>query len=207
MSHERSEDAQASLAALAARAAGGDRAAFESIHGRLDGAVHRFFAQRSRDPDLGEELAQRTWAGVWEACAAGRYDPARSAMSTFVYAVASKVWLQHLRSTNSRTTTGDADVLAELGLGDDGGDARLGEALETIRKALDGRLSDLTEQERWVLRAAIDVETDRAVARRLGISPSTAHEAKQSAFGKLRRLLARLGVSGDPAERPQRPRE
>ncbi len=200
MSDHRSADPRTSLAALAAKAAAGDRVAFDAVHTRLDGGIRRYFGQRTRDQDLVEELAQKAWTGVWEACSSRRYDPARSAISTFAYAVASKIWLQHLRAAGNRDAAMEMEGLPGLSIEDPGGEAKLGEALETIRMALDGRLSDLTEQERWVLRAAVEAETDRAVAKRLGISPSTAHEAKQSALGKLRRLLSRLGLRED-AER------
>ena len=89
-----------SLADLCAAAVGGDRAAFEALHRRLGGGVRRLFLDRtSGRADLAEELGQRTWVGVWQSISSGKYDPTRSAISTFVYAVASKVWLQYLRSS------------------------------------------------------------------------------------------------------------
>src|SRR5690606_14994005 len=107
------------LADLGIAAAGGDRAAFELVHQRLGGGGRRLVLERTGGrADVAEELAQRTWVGVWQSINAGKYDPARAAISTFVYAVASKVWLQHLRG--SARATGSVEALeAVFGSGGD----------------------------------------------------------------------------------------
>lgn len=188
------------LAVVAARAARGDKAAFEVVHRRLDPGLRRLLARRTADAALIDDLLQRTWTGVWEACAAGRYDPARSAISTFVYAVASNTWLRHLRGVKPVDAT-TPDELAGDGDPEATDAAALAETLEAVRMALDGRFPDLTEQERWILRMASDGAGDRTIATRLGVSPSTANQAKQSAFGKLRRILARAGLRSEVPER------
>lgn len=77
-----------SLADLAAAAAQGNAAAFEALHKRLSGGLRKLFVERSGGrSDVADDLIQRTWVGVWQALRSGRYDPARSAISTFVYAV------------------------------------------------------------------------------------------------------------------------
>lgn len=188
------------LADAALRIAKGDRAAFELVHRRLDPGLRRLLSKRTPDSTLIDDLLQRTWAGVWEACAAGRYDPTRSAISTFVYAVASNTWLRHLRGVK-KTDPAAPDELSKLSDPETADAASLAETLDLVRQALDGRFADLTEQERWILRMSSDGAGDRTIASRLGISPSTANQAKQSAFGKLRRILARVGVRPEAAER------
>lgn len=197
------------LAALAARAATGDREAFDAIHQRLAPGLRRLLLERTGgNLSLTDDLSQRAWAGVWQALAAGRYDPARSAISTFAYAVATKAWIQHLRE---RGRSDDRiDAAAALGLFTPGTEnpsdsARLAEVMDAIRAAMDGRSAEgappLTEQERWLLRASVEGQSDRALARHLGVSASTAHEARKAAFDKLRRLLAALGFRPEGGER------
>ncbi len=188
------------LTDAAARVARGDRVAFEMIHRRLDPGLRRLLSKRTPDATLIDDLLQRTWSGVWEACAAGRYDPSRSAISTFVYAVASNTWLRHLRGVK-KTDPASPDELTKLSDPESADAASLAEALDLVRRALDGRFADLNEQERWILRMSSEGAGDRTIATRLGISPSTANQAKQSAFGKLRRILARVGVRPESAER------
>lgn len=189
------------LTDLAKRVAVADAEAFSRVHERLGGSLKRLLTQRCNDAELAEELAQKAWAGVWEAVLARRYDPSKSAISTFVYAVAHHAWLKHLRS---KRTPNAAISLADDFVGSDHAAAHdsvaLSETLEAIRLAVAGEAGDLTEQERWVLRHARDGLTDRALASRMGVSPSTAHQARRSAMAKLRRFLGRLGLGDAPGE-------
>lgn len=193
-----------SLAQLAAAAAGGDRAAFESLHRRLSGGLRKIFFERSGGKaDVADDLIQKTWVGVWQALTTGRYDPARSAISTFVYAVAHKMWLQHLRA---RPPTQDAaDVNAEAPM--DQPPAELAEVLQAVRECLAGPLGGLTDDERAILRLSGTGASDRDLAARLSVSPSTANARKRAAFDKLRRHLASLGHRAELAERDDRTSE
>jgi RNA polymerase sigma factor (sigma-70 family) len=193
-----------SLADLCAAAVGGDRAAFDALHRRLGGGVRKLFLDRSAGrADLSEELCQRTWVGVWQSLSAGKYDPTRAAISTFVYAVAFKVWLQHLRGL--RRVTGPADAIeASLGTGGDPAEALHGaELIQTVRDCLSTPASQggLTEDERWLVQAAGSGVSDRDIARRLGISPSTANARKRAALEKVRRFLAQRGYRPETVER------
>lgn len=187
------------LAQAAARALGGDRGAFEVIVARLEPGLRRFLGRRTSDAALIDDLLQRTWTGAWEAFTQGRYDPARSAISTFVYAVASNTWLRHLRGVKPASTAAPDDLPGTRVGPQDA--AATAEMLETVRKLLDGRMGDLTEQERWVIRLSAEGAGDRAIAARLKISPSTANQAKQGAMAKLRRILSREGFRPESGER------
>lgn len=166
------------------------------------------------------ELVQRTWAAVWDACQAGRYDPNRSAITTFVYAVATNITLQHLRDHMRQQERTEAlrNLDPRPGGIDPADTARMAEALHAIRSVLAGDtpqpprgknteppgepLNDpLSDQERWLLRAAADGLSDRELAQRLRVSPSTAHTARKQALVKLKRILAMLGIRADSAER------
>ncbi len=197
-----------SLRELSDAAASGERDIFDEVHRRLDAVVRRFMRERGADATLSDDLSQRVWFAVWQACRAGSYDPNRAAISTFVYAVSSNVWLQHLRSRGTR----DARTQAIESLGIDILDAeratdfvRTAEAVELIRRALSpaaGQPAEgsLTDRERAALRATGEEVTDRDLALRLAVSPSTAHATRKSALEKLGQMLRRAGLwPGEPA--------
>lgn len=188
------------LSDLARRAAAGDRAAFDAVHARLNPGLRQMLVRRGANLPTAEELAQAAWAGVWKACVQGRYDPSRASIATFAYAVAGKVWLQHLRA---RGRPDDASAVVDRvdPSADPSEAARLAEVLEVLRGVLEGREEALTAQERWVVRHAAEGASDREIAARLGMAPSTANAAKQGAYAKLRRLLGRLGFGDDSGER------
>lgn len=196
-----------SLADLCAAAAGGDRAAFDAIHRRLGGGVRKLFIDRSGGrADLSEELCQRTWVGIWQSISTGKYDPSRAAISTFVYAVAFKVWLQYLRGTRRAAAMSDA-IDEAFGAGEDPSEAvHAAELIQAVRSCLSAPVSEggLTEDERWLAQAAAAGASDRELARRLSISPSTANARKRAVLEKVRRYLAQRGHRPESVERAAR---
>lgn len=200
-----SDRSPASLSDLARLAATGDRSAFDVVHERLAGAVRRHLLGRlGPRADLADDLSQRTWMGVWNALSRGLYDPDRAAITTFVYAVATKVWLQHLRA-ESRTRAripGQAPDEPEAAWGAEPLESPgLAERVHAVRECLQPHPAGLNAEEVWLLRAAADGATDRDLADRLGVAASTAHARRRAALDKLRRLLARRGIRGESAER------
>lgn len=188
------------LRSLANDASAGDRGAFDEIHRRLTPGLRRLLqARTSATFDGIDDLLQRTWMHVWRALSEGKYDPERSAITTFTYAVGHKVWLQHLRQAPRHAVPlqgapGEADERADES--DDPADAvRLAEQLDTIRAALRDDRATLTEDERWMLRQASEGASDRQLARELGLAPSTVNARKRTALEKLRRWLQRSGRS------------
>jgi RNA polymerase sigma factor (sigma-70 family) len=157
-------------------------------HRRLDPGLRRFFISRGASPEQLDDLSQNTWGVVWGALREGKYDPARAALSTFVYAVAVKVWLRERRRLAREPNW--VEALAERLLspvGDASDAAALAELLERVGKCLsDARFSD---EERHVLAALSRGVSDRELARELGVAPSTAHARKASALARLRRLV------------------
>lgn len=192
-----------SLAALAARAAAGDHGAFEQIHRRLSDGLRRLFLKRSGGRnDLADDLTQRAFIASWQAISTGRYDPARSAISTFIYAVGYKIWLQHLRAHGRAVPQDRGEELADLPVSTDPTTApALAELVQVVRDCLSGRVGDLSEDERAILRAVAAGESDRATARRLGLAASTANARKNAAYEKLRRTLSSLGFRPEETER------
>jgi RNA polymerase sigma factor (sigma-70 family) len=169
--------------------------------------LRRMFMRRTGNhPEQTQELCQATWVEVWQLVSAGRYQRERAALSTFVYAVAQKQWLRFRREIGSRKrpiTDSDERLAAwldpSMGLGDA---AHAAELLESLRNCLASRSgpNSLTAEERGVVEALMDGQTERAIAARLGVAPSTAHSWKSAALQKLRQCLTAKGFGPPAAE-------
>lgn len=192
------------LAQLSARALEGDHTAFEQIHRRVGAGVKRLLLRRSGGrEDLVEEISQRTWTSVWQAVKAGKYDPSRSAITTFVYAVANNAWLTHLRgfARDRGYIEGAPGIVpveaAERLPGDTGETASAiaaAEELQAMRECLaEESPAGLSELERTIVRAIAAGETDRGLARRLNLSSSTVNVRKHAAYEKIRVYMASRG--------------
>jgi len=200
------------LTRLALAAAKGDQGAYRELDERLRPALIRMYVARvGANRELSEDLGQRAMVGVWEALNSGRFDPTRASIATYAYAVAHRVWLVHARKVSRMRSMGDQDANEEdtspSGTGER--DPDMAALLEAIRDCLAGRASAmdlLSEEDRWLLVAIGRGVTDREMAKRLGIAPSSAHGRKRSALTALSRALAGLGFSG-PANPSQGPAE
>ena len=202
------------LTQLADRAQSGDRGAFEQLLRRLDPGLKRILLRRTGGQvELTDEFAQRTWIAVWEAFRDKRYDRRKAAISTFVYAVAHKLWLQHLRQTsNAPLSYGLFDaLLSDESPGSDDPAALLqaGELLEAVRTCLHatGTPLSLAAEERRIIIGLAGGESERALAEQLSVAASTIHARKQLAYKKLRQCLVARGFSMDTAERREAKRE
>jgi RNA polymerase sigma factor (sigma-70 family) len=202
------------LADLAAAATRGDARSFELLHKRVGAGVRRMLLKRSNGrEDLVDDLAQRTWQSVYLALRDGRYDPARAAITTFVYAVANNAWLSHLRSfARERGYTGAGPGVTAAGAVSESAAvdpsrpehaASLAELVQAVRDCLgEHSPAGLTEQERLVVRAIGAGETDRGLARRLGLSSSTVNVRKHAAYDKIRAYLASRGLDASALDLP-----
>ncbi len=181
----------------------------EQAHARYGRGLLRFFSQRlGARADAAEELAQRTWATLWQVLLAERYDANRARLSTFLYAIAYRVWLKHARATTHRSLEAADEFAASLIDADDPERVLIGaERIDAMRHCLshEGTAESLTAEERAVVLALSHERSERELAGELGLAPSTVHERKKSAYAKLRRCLARKGVSAESAERPPPP--
>lgn len=205
----RPADEANSIAQLAARAGTGDREAFEVILSHYQPGLRRILLRRTNgNLPLAEELIQQTWIGVWEAFQAGRYDSAKAAISTFIYAVAHKLWLQHLRrSGRAPLLGGDIDYSTLMDskgdLTPEPADEMHGaEMLEALRDCLhaSGRSNSLTPEERRIVSGLAGGETERILANKLDLAPSTIHARKLSAYKKLRDCMSGKGYRLDSLE-------
>jgi len=210
----RSDEPRASLQRLAIQAQRGEKPAFERLLRRLEPGLKRVLLRRTGGlGELADELAQRTWIAVWQALRDGRYDAERAAISTFVYAVAHKIWLQHLRRAgDAPPPQGGFDaLLAAAPAGPDNPLAALqaSELLDAVRACLHaaGTPFSLTADEHRIVFGLALGESERLLAQQLGVAASTIHARKQMAYAKLRRCLAAKGFSPEPTERRRSQRE
>jgi RNA polymerase sigma-70 factor, ECF subfamily len=99
---------------LLKRAAAGDRTAFEALYLRLAPSVMSFLHHLTGDRGLAEDATQETFAKAWRA--AGRYDPARGKVRTWLFQIAKNhAWNELPRWRRARAQGGDALELEHLG--------------------------------------------------------------------------------------------
>ena len=195
------------LRALTARCVAGNEAAFADLSNRLRPALVRLFTEKmSAKPDLADDLAQRALIGLWQALTTGRYDESRSAVTTFAFAVAHKVWLQHIRAAGRADAaltryTRLVAVSHQREQQPPAEPAQHAALLESLRSALAGAGdTQLTDEERWLVRNWAGGQSDRDLAKVMGIAPSNVNVRKQRAYAKLRAYLQRLGFGDAPAD-------
>jgi RNA polymerase sigma factor (sigma-70 family) len=194
---------------LVARALEGDHAAFEAIIAHYQPGLRRILLRRTGgNSHLAEELIHQAWIGVWDALRNRRYDPSKSAVSTFVYAVAHKLWLQHLRRAGQAPLSGgDLDLSLLM---DPGGELspepahelHTLEMLEALRDCLrvPDRPNSLTPEERHIVFGLANEKTERILADELDLAPSTIHARKQLAYMKLRKCMAAKGFHAETSD-------
>ncbi|MFM9958310.1 MAG: RNA polymerase sigma factor [Phycisphaerales bacterium] len=202
----------AKLVELSRAAAAGDHQAVATLHARFAPGLLRLFLKRTRGrEDLADDLAQRCWTLAWDAIRRGKYDPDRASVSTFVYAVASNVWLQHLRKSGRSIEVSAPITESPDFSGPSADDSANAELLQAVRDAVGGLTgakgpapepsdapshAGLNEEERSIVRMMAAGMSDRAVATQMGLAPSTVNVKKRGAFEKIRRFLASRGHRG-----------
>ncbi len=175
---DRAQQAQALMAALS----GGERAALARLIVLYGPGVQRYAAQNLRQPQEAEDVAQEVFLRVW--AQAGRYDPARGAVSTWIYRIAVNLCIDRNRRGGLRRFLGleAAPEVPDEAPGPEAvTDAR--QRLARIRSVL----TELPDRQRQaiVLRAAGGLSTGE-IAAILGISPGAAEQLLVRARATLR---------------------
>lgn len=172
-------------ATLVARAAAGDEAALAALYDRYAGVLYGFALRRLDDHDRAEELVQRVMTRVWRF--AGRYDPDRGQVSTWVFAIARGAVADLQRDTFRRRRTAAA---AQPQTADDELEQLL--LAEAVRVAFDR----LSEDHREVLRLAyFHGLTQSETATRLDLPLGTVKSRTYYALRALRLACEELGVA------------
>lgn len=85
---------------LASAVADGDRSSLEFVFQRYGGAVKTMAMRVLRDETLAEDVTQEVFVTFWKA--AGKYDPARGALRTFLMTLAHRRAVDMVRSEEAR---------------------------------------------------------------------------------------------------------
>ena len=176
---------QASVeATLLKRAATGDNEAVAHLYERYGSTLYGFGLRRLGSPQLAEELVQRVMTRMWRL--AGRYDPDRASVRTWVFTIARSTVIDLYRAQPSAEPHADLDA---HGQAPDELDALL--RAEAMRAALD-RLSD---EHREVLDLGYFRGLAQAeIAERLGVPLGTVKSRTFYALKALRLACDELGV-------------
>ncbi len=170
-------------AALAARIAGGDRAALESAFDRYAGAVKSVATRVLRDEGLAEDVVQDVFVEFWKA--PDKFQPDRGSLRTFLVTLAHRRAVDIVRSEVARSRREQQPPEPDHSSVEDEVWSR--SLSETVRKALDG----LTQGEREAISLAYFRGLSYVeVARSLGEAEGTVKSRIRSGMKKLAVSLA-----------------
>jgi len=203
----------------------GDRTALDALHRRLTPGLCRHFQSQLNAAgvagglgdggDLAFELAQRTWEEFWRTAERGAYDSTRARYSTFLYGIAANIWMrarrERARGVRMRSAEAEAQWQAEVGAPRVAGESTTtlawAEAIERVRAVIDGGAGDVfSEDDRLTLKAMSEGASERDLAQRMGVSPSTAHDRRTAILERLREWLAGKGLEFGQDTRAERGR-
>ena len=177
---------------LLTRIVAGDREAFGAFYDRHAPVLFGFCVRILRDARDAEDVLQETFVQAWRD--AGRFDPARASVKTWLFTIARSRALDRWRSRRSaenRFPAGGSDFLDRAAADEGGADA-------TAMRDYVGRcLATLSEAEQAVLRLAyFDGYTQEEIAARLNEPLGTVKSRTRSGLGKLRAIAAGEGGAG-----------
>jgi RNA polymerase sigma-70 factor (ECF subfamily) len=78
----------------------GDKAAFALLVQRYQRPLFAYLGRMGLEQSLAEEIAQETFVRVWQSAA--RFDPARSAFSTWIFTIARRLAINELERASRR---------------------------------------------------------------------------------------------------------
>ena len=188
----RNADPEGSATAdLLSRFRDGDPGAFQAIFGEYHQRLVQFFYRLCWDTDRAEDLTQELFLKLVRG--ARRYEP-RGRLATFIFRVATNLWIDHYRSAKPRGRLYSLDqaMVQQEVLSDDrtekpGDRLLMDEQKEELRNAV----SCLTEPHRLVLELAVYQEMPYAeVSKVLGIPVGTVKSRMHKCVHALRERLA-----------------
>lgn len=185
-----------------------------ALHARLTPGLRRHFERKlgggpnaGAQSELADELVQRTWILLWESVSKKKYDPAKSRLTTFLYAAASLVLVRYRAGQKWRAKL-DERYHAIVAPGESSEDPakalELAQLLDELRRVLSGESGEemITAQDRQTLQALSQGRTDRELALEQNVSPSTAHARKQTALERVRAFLRKRGLGQEDGRAP-----
>jgi RNA polymerase sigma-70 factor (ECF subfamily) len=192
------DERRAEEAALLLRIREKDERAIEALYARYSGPLYSLAYQVTGADRFAQEVVQEVFVAVWKD--AGRFDPSRGALSSWLFALARHKAIDLVRKeANVRKHTADVDL--ELREADDDVDreAWLRLRRDTVRAAI----TQLPEAQRTALELAFFAGlTHVEVAEKLDIPLGTAKTRIRTALLKLRDILGPSISETDPRETP-----
>ena len=177
-------DEDKSELALMKRVAAGDESATAALYDRFGALVFRMSIQAMPTRVEAEDAVQEIFVRLWRT--AGRYDPTRAALVTWVMLISRRHLVDRLRRTRARVKAGSMDgveVIAAPAIGDDGATMERTERFANLLK----RVEALPELQRTVVkRAYLGGQTLRQIADELGTPIGTVKSALSRALVRLR---------------------
>ena len=162
------------------RLASGDDEAVRAVYRRFSRPVYSMGLRMLGSEQSAEELTQDVFLAAWKK--AGRYDPARGRLSTWLMAIAHNMAVDRIRRDAARPTRSAVPLDDVIGLGASEEDSLLDR--ETVRRAL----ADLSAGERKLLELAyFRGWTAREIAQTDGIPLGTVKTRIRTVLIKLRR--------------------
>jgi RNA polymerase sigma-70 factor (ECF subfamily) len=92
---EATRSAAAQEGALTSRSEAGDEPALEQVYAEYSGPVFAFLVSRMREREAAEDVLQQVFVEVWQK--AGRFDPARGRLMSWIMSIANSRSLDALR--------------------------------------------------------------------------------------------------------------
>jgi len=194
---ERREDE----AALMRRVRDGDERALEALHVRYSGPLYSLALQVTRSDRSAQDVVQEAFVAVWKD--AGRFDPAKGSLSSWLFALARHKAIDLIRrETNISKRTADVDL--ELQEASDDVDEAVW--IRVRRDRVVAAMATLPEAQRTALELAFfGGLTHVEVAEKLDIPLGTAKTRIRTALLRLRETIGTSLSDGDDAGPMLRP--
>jgi RNA polymerase sigma-70 factor (ECF subfamily) len=179
------EARRAEEADLLARIVARDEQAVEALYARYSRPLYSLAYQVTGADRFAQDVVQEVFVALWKDAA--RFDPARGAVSSWLFSLARHKAIDLVRrEANVRKRTADVDMELEVAPDDVDHEAWLNLRRDRVRAAL----AELTEPQRTALELAFfSGLTHVEVAERLGIPLGTAKTRIRTALLKLRDAL------------------
>lgn len=170
------------------RVAASEEAAMSELYDRFGALVYRMAIQAMPNRAEAEDAVQEVFVRLWRT--AGRYDPSRSALVTWVMLISRRHLVDRLRRTKARVRAGSLDqadsastLVAALG---DPSRMERDERYAALMKKVDA----LPELQRTVIkRAYLGGQTLRQIGEELGTPIGTIKSALSRALVRLRERM------------------
>lgn len=168
---------------LAARLAGGDEAALREAYDRFSRPVFGLLLRFLGDRAAAEDVQQQVFTEVWQK--AGKFDPARGTMLSWVMTIARSRALDHTRKRVPEPRQPE-ETAAMVDRG--GGSEEIDRLIDSFRFA--ELLSHLPDEEAELIRYRFQNELSQSeISRQTGIPLGTVKSRMVSALGRLRTLM------------------